>query len=293
MTQRFRRPCLKTQRGWAWLSWAIPAAAQAASALSGQDANRKAANRNIDMQREFAQNGIQWRVADAKAAGIHPLYALGGGGASFSPVQSVGGLDLTGMGQDLGRAFLQGQTQDQRNDALGDFIKRQEAAQEDRDFTRASRRLELEERNARIAGQVINNENAAMQQMAERQRLFRLNQQVGPALPSSLDDQVKVKPSEVTSRSRFDAGSTAGSHAASDRVEIAPGEFVRLPTTDQGERLEGLGEFWKTVLAPYYWFRGEHGREWDRAYYERRSEGQRKRYQHLQNQGVYPRRKGM
>ena len=28
-------------------------------------------------QREFAKHGIQWRVDDAKAAGIHPLAALG------------------------------------------------------------------------------------------------------------------------------------------------------------------------------------------------------------------------
>lgn len=33
--------------------------------------------KNRNFQREFAQNGISWKVADAKRAGIHPLYALG------------------------------------------------------------------------------------------------------------------------------------------------------------------------------------------------------------------------
>ncbi len=28
----------------------------------------------------FAQNSVRWRVEDAKAAGIHPLFALGGAG---------------------------------------------------------------------------------------------------------------------------------------------------------------------------------------------------------------------
>lgn len=40
---------------------------------------------NIDLQKEFAQMGIRWRVDDAKAAGIHPLAAVGASGASYSP----------------------------------------------------------------------------------------------------------------------------------------------------------------------------------------------------------------
>lgn len=44
---------------------------------------------NANLQREFAQNSIQWRVEDAKRAGIHPLAALGASGYSASP-SSVG-----------------------------------------------------------------------------------------------------------------------------------------------------------------------------------------------------------
>lgn len=39
--------------------------------------------KNIAMQREFAQHGVQWRVKDAKEAGVHPMYALGASGAAF------------------------------------------------------------------------------------------------------------------------------------------------------------------------------------------------------------------
>lgn len=46
----------------------------------------------IDLAREFAKNGIQWRVEDAKKAGLHPLYALGAG-ATASPPQLLGGGD--------------------------------------------------------------------------------------------------------------------------------------------------------------------------------------------------------
>lgn len=37
------------------------------------------------LQREFAQNGVRWRVEDARAAGIHPGLALGAKTAEFTP----------------------------------------------------------------------------------------------------------------------------------------------------------------------------------------------------------------
>lgn len=68
----------------------------------------------LDMQREFAKHGIQWKVEDAQAAGLHPLAALGAQTSSPSAV-SVGGeapkFDFGSLGQDLGRAAkaMQGQ----------------------------------------------------------------------------------------------------------------------------------------------------------------------------------------
>lgn len=61
------------------------------------------ARENMALQKEFAQSGVQWKVADAQKAGIHPLAALGANTTSFSPV-SVGSTDYGSMGQDLGRA---------------------------------------------------------------------------------------------------------------------------------------------------------------------------------------------
>ena len=49
------------------------------------NATQKANQANADLQREFAQNSIQWRVQDAQKAGIHPLYALGASTLSASP----------------------------------------------------------------------------------------------------------------------------------------------------------------------------------------------------------------
>lgn len=74
------------------------------------EANAAQARENMLAQQRFAQNGIQWKVADAQKAGVHPLYALGASTPSFSPV-SVGavpetgmGNALAGMGQDISRA---------------------------------------------------------------------------------------------------------------------------------------------------------------------------------------------
>ncbi|MEM3753884.1 MAG: hypothetical protein QW518_08940 [Thermofilaceae archaeon] len=56
----------------------------------GAWATNKANKENVKFQKRFAKQGIQWRVADAEKAGIHPLYALGAQTASFTPsVQPV------------------------------------------------------------------------------------------------------------------------------------------------------------------------------------------------------------
>lgn len=113
------------------LSAIIPAAANIIGGLLGKSSADKArqasidmANQNIALQREFAQNGIQWRVEDAKKAGVHPIYALGGSGASFSPVSANFTADtslpnaMAAAGQDIGRAIHATRTQKDRMGAL-------------------------------------------------------------------------------------------------------------------------------------------------------------------------------
>lgn len=64
----------------------------------------KAADKQAELQKDFAQKGIQWKVKDAEKAGIHPLYALGANTVAYNPV-SVGVPDLGSMGQDIGQAI--------------------------------------------------------------------------------------------------------------------------------------------------------------------------------------------
>lgn len=74
------------------LSAILGGAGMALSAL-GASKDRKLVKKQIKMQDEYAREGIQIKVADAKKAGIHPLYALGAQGISYSPISVGGGPD--------------------------------------------------------------------------------------------------------------------------------------------------------------------------------------------------------
>nr|DAW32782.1 MAG TPA: minor capsid protein [Microviridae sp.] len=86
----------------------ISAGAGLLGGMMSASASKSAARKQVELQREFAQNGIRWKVADAKAAGLHPLAALGAQTTSYQPV-SVGdtsmGSALSEMGQNISRSI--------------------------------------------------------------------------------------------------------------------------------------------------------------------------------------------
>lgn len=109
---------------------AIGAAASLYAAWKNSQAQKQAnennlaiARENIAQQREFAQEGLSWKVADARRAGIHPLAALGAPTSSFSPI-SAGQIPETGeadmvrtlgdIGQNVSRAAMASQTQQEK-----------------------------------------------------------------------------------------------------------------------------------------------------------------------------------
>lgn len=98
------------------------------SAAANNQTQLEIAQKNIDMQKEFAQMGIRWKVNDAREAGLHPLAAIGAAGASYSPVQvalqntapDIGtGLGQIGKsGQQIAEAVMRTATRDEKLDAL-------------------------------------------------------------------------------------------------------------------------------------------------------------------------------
>lgn len=75
--------------------------------------------RELDQQREFAKEGVRWRVEDARKAGIHPAVALGASVPSYSPVGLGGSIaeGLSGSSQDISRAIEATRTLPERVDA--------------------------------------------------------------------------------------------------------------------------------------------------------------------------------
>lgn len=93
------------------LEAAVPAIGNLIGGLLGKKAEKK----ERQMQVAFAQNGIQWKVADAEKAGVHPLFALGAPTASYSPISTGAmGNAVANMGQDLGRAAASLKTPEQK-----------------------------------------------------------------------------------------------------------------------------------------------------------------------------------
>lgn len=79
--------------GWNFAASAVSAGSGIVGPLVGAQENENVRHQNESLyydnwarQKEFAQSGIQWRVQDAQAAGLHPLFALG---AQVTPGQPV------------------------------------------------------------------------------------------------------------------------------------------------------------------------------------------------------------
>lgn len=81
-----------------------------AGGLLGNKSAKKAAEKNYEQQKEFAQNGLKWNVAQAKELGISKLVAAGMPTQSYAPSNVGGNFDFLGnAGQNIGRALAAGQ----------------------------------------------------------------------------------------------------------------------------------------------------------------------------------------
>lgn len=82
--------------------------------------SRRANEMNVRQQERFAKHGIQWKVEDAKRAGVSPEFALGASGASFNPTSTASGKGdmIADAGQNIARSVLAtGSAEDRKVDA--------------------------------------------------------------------------------------------------------------------------------------------------------------------------------
>lgn len=210
-------------------------------------ANAAAINKaNYEHQKEFAQNGIRWKVADAKAAGLHPLAALGAQTSGYTPSAVVGDSPdfsfLRDIGQDVGRAI------DAKSTAAERAANKAKIDQ-GTDLELEGKQLDNEYKRTLIASQkqddALRLANAAVRSS--------WSQQLPPAMPSlapdgslmpgqgnatSPGDIIDAKPPEVT----FNAPGRPNVEAASIN-ELAfsrtgDGGYAPVMSTDAKNRLE-------------------------------------------------------
>lgn len=203
---------------------AIGGAIGGALGLIGAGQSQASAERlnqlNYEHQKEFAQNGIRWKVADAKAAGLHPLAALGASTASYSPSAVIGDSPdysfLKDMGQGIDRAM----------DAKATRQERAEREQKENALFNEElkgKQLQNQETETRIQSMKW---DMAMELARNAAQSARTQQQV-PAMPSlapdgslmpgqfdatSPGDIIKTKPAEIVMNDPATPAAEAGSN---------------------------------------------------------------------------------
>lgn len=178
-------------------------------------------NAQLNLSRDAMTHGIRWKVKDAKAAGIHPLYALGAQGPVFSPI-SVGSStlgqgiadDLTDLGQDISRARNAQMTGTQRQaEVLGNL---------------AIERAELE--NDLLRSQIARFNSAQLPPPAPNP-----NVQIGNEIP---DPSVQIVPKEQTATAPDVPSAEAGVSPEVSYIRTPDGGVALVRSLDAKERLE-------------------------------------------------------
>lgn len=212
------------------------------SADKAAEMNAQLARENIALQKEFAQSGIQWKVADAKAAGIHPLYGLGASTPTFSPVSANFTADasmpnaLAAAGQDIGRAVNATRSASQRNNAFDASV---------RALTVEKMGLENELLRSQIARTSGAQGNPPMP-VGDRY-LIPGQAQSGVLVNDKPQERVNVDPSAPHSE--------PGAVADVGPVRTSQG-LTLVPSKDVKERIEDSpyewGHFWRNMVLPTF-----------------------------------------
>lgn len=201
---------------------------------------------NYEAQKEFAQHGIRWRVADAKAAGLHPLAALGASPLGFSPsFQSAAmsfGENYDGfadaaksMGQYLGRAIEAKATEKERAEVAAYESEARKLDLENKQLQNDSLRQRMVD-NALASMQAVRNQAGqppAMQDVIPTNSAGRLGQ--GDSHPTRL---TTVKPVEVAASHPLTKFAEAGLHPEVAFYESGDGGKSPLRSDKAAQALE-------------------------------------------------------
>ncbi len=209
----------------------IAAGIAAGGALAGgalsQSSADKAAAQDAAAQREFAQHGVRWRVADAKAAGLHPLYSLGANVPTFSPVARAGQ-----------SAFGRGVSEASAHIASG-VRARGRTAQNAQLTALQLRQAEAQTKIAELDYVMMSAEWSQLQR--GHGNINSMQDRIENEIIAA-EDQITVIPKEITSRRSSDKSLTPGSEPGWRLVDVGGGLSFYAPQSDEGwaEGLEGI-----------------------------------------------------
>lgn len=189
---------------------------------------------NTADQERFAKNAIQWRVADAKAAGLHPLFGLQGNNATFTP-NPVTVNDSTSVsfspGAPSGSRSAAERRQQMEDKDAGALAERSQADSHARTISMIATDTEqqsLLRAQTDLARQQLQDSINARAGQAGRVNKERAVQRVEPVNP---EDAYEIKPREVMQGSGTSGGTIAVGppSAGFEPIWIAPGIPALVP----------------------------------------------------------------
>jgi len=173
-------------------------------------------NLEYERQKEFAQNGLRWKVEDAKRAGIHPLAALGGTGSLYAPAATT--IASGGSGPDYAGAFANAGQNVMRAVNATRTSEEREAAQ-----LQTSQQLRMNE--LEVEGKMLHND-------LMRSQIAQQNSMANPPFPTL------KKPAEITMNQPGKPNQEAGSITDVGWVRSGDGGLTPVPSKDAKERIE-------------------------------------------------------
>lgn len=206
--------------------------------ITGSFFNRDLSERQMAFAREMAQNGIQWRVEDARKAGIHPLYALGAPTFNAPNIMIEDPLPqaMRESGQQIGHAIGQMQSQSDKLITALQLDMLQSQARKLKAEAGIVEEQELASYNARNSqnGLGIHSESDRVNEMGQ------VPQVRGTEVPGAAESGwYDVQPSKYTSASVAAPGLEARGREGQQEWRIRPDFYLIMPYSD-----EGYGEQW-------------------------------------------------
>lgn len=227
------------------------------SGLFNSSSSESASDANYSAQKEFAQNGLQWKAADARAAGLHPMAVLGSSGAAFSPSFTAGQMpnfDVSGLFDDMDSMKTAGQNLERPMRAqLSDHDRAMQAAvlrnQELQNSLLEGQNTQLW---ASIMGQPSNPPAPGPVAAVQTSPVGQANIVARPlgSLPGDVKrGVVQLVPSKTESSRPGDRGLAAGRSPLFRDQDVSEKTSWSLLNPEAGETFEAYGELAKPFLA--------------------------------------------